>query len=99
MTTNEPTPPLRKASTVILVKQGRPAFEVYLIKRNVKSGFMGGYHVFPGGTVDFEDTGINEWPAFIDIKSGNRLVKRTFHPEVMGVQGINGFRIMHRRHS
>ena len=67
MTANKPTPPLRKASTVILVRQGHPLFEVYLLKRNVKSGFMGGYHVFPGGTLDSEDRVVDTWAPFIDI--------------------------------
>ncbi len=68
MAINKPKPPLRKASTVILVRPGHPSFEVYVLKRHVKSGFMGGYHVFPGGTVDIEDTDINTWSPHIDTQ-------------------------------
>ena len=45
-------PPPRPASTVVLV---RDPFEVFLVKRHGKSGFMAGAHVFPGGRVDDED--------------------------------------------
>ncbi len=67
MVSNKQIAPLRKASTVILVRPGKPSIEVYLLKRNVKSGFMGGYHVFPGGTLDSEDRNIDTWAPSIDI--------------------------------
>ncbi|MCD4743321.1 MAG: NUDIX domain-containing protein, partial [Desulfobacteraceae bacterium] len=60
-------PPLRAASTVILVKEKDKAFEVYLLKRSAKSGFMGGLYVFPGGVVDPEDRGVDSWSPNIDI--------------------------------
>lgn len=60
-------PPLRAASTVILVKEKDKTFEVYLLKRSTKSGFMGGLYVFPGGVVDPEDRGIDFWAPNIDI--------------------------------
>ena len=34
-------PPLRKASTIILVREKDNALEVYLLRRSTKSGFMG----------------------------------------------------------
>ncbi|MCP4022196.1 MAG: NUDIX domain-containing protein [Desulfobacteraceae bacterium] len=49
------TPALRPAATVILIKDHQKKIEVYLLKRNTKSGFMGGLYVFPGGVVDQED--------------------------------------------
>ena len=60
-------PPLRAASTVIIVKEKDKAFEVYLLKRSTKSGFMGGLYVFPGGVVDPEDRGVDSWAPNIDI--------------------------------
>jgi 8-oxo-dGTP pyrophosphatase MutT (NUDIX family) len=42
----------RPAATIILV---RPPFDVLLIKRHGKSGFMGGASVFPGGRVEESD--------------------------------------------
>ncbi|MBU1341624.1 MAG: NUDIX domain-containing protein [Proteobacteria bacterium] len=60
-------PPLRDASTVILVREKNKAIEVYLLRRSTKSGFMGGLYVFPGGVVDAEDKGFDSWASHIDI--------------------------------
>ncbi len=62
------SPPLRQASTVILVREKNKALEVYLLRRSTKSGFMGGLYVFPGGVADCEDFGIDCWAPYIDIK-------------------------------
>jgi len=62
-----PPPPLRPASTVILVRQKNQGFEVYLLKRSTKAGFMGGLYVFPGGVVDTEDKELDFWGPRIDI--------------------------------
>jgi len=56
----------RPAATVILIRPHRDEFQVYLLKRNEKSGFMGGYYVFPGGTVDSEDRNAEEWQQHVD---------------------------------
>lgn len=37
------------------VENGRDSFEVFLVKRAAKSGFMGGMYVFPGGKLDSAD--------------------------------------------
>ncbi|MCP3898369.1 MAG: NUDIX domain-containing protein [Desulfobacteraceae bacterium] len=58
---------IRPASTVIIVREADKSFEVYLLKRSTKSGFMGGLYVFPGGVVDPEDMGIDKWASNIDI--------------------------------
>lgn len=54
-----PTPALpRPASTIVLARptgNGSGSFEVLLVKRHGKSGFMAGAHVFPGGRVEEED--------------------------------------------
>jgi len=50
----------RPAATVVVARvvpdEGRGGFEVYLVKRHGKSGFMAGAHVFPGGRVDDDDS-------------------------------------------
>ncbi|OGR25348.1 MAG: hypothetical protein A2277_04910 [Desulfobacterales bacterium RIFOXYA12_FULL_46_15] len=66
MDKNSP-PPLRQASTVILVREKNNAFEVYLLKRSNQSGFMNGLYVFPGGVVDLEDKGIKSWAPYVDL--------------------------------
>lgn len=46
----------RNASTVIVLKEADPeGFEVFLVKRNEKSAFMGSNFVYPGGTIDTHD--------------------------------------------
>lgn len=69
MDKNSP-PPLRQASTVILVREENKAFEVYLLRRSNKSGFMDGLYVFPGGVVDPEDKGIKSWAPYVDLRQG-----------------------------
>jgi 8-oxo-dGTP pyrophosphatase MutT (NUDIX family) len=58
----------RPASTVILVRQGDQELEVYLLERSSKSGFMPGNYVFPGGTVEPEDRGLESWEKHVDLK-------------------------------
>ena len=45
---------IRKAATVVLLR-GEQDFEVFMVRRHGKSGFMAGAHVFPGGVVDASD--------------------------------------------
>ena len=44
------------AATVVLVRETGPGLEVFLTRRNPDLLFLGGYHVFPGGKLDPEDT-------------------------------------------
>ncbi len=48
----------RHASTVIVLKRYGPSnrFHVFLLKRSEKSAFMGSNFVYPGGTVDRQDS-------------------------------------------
>lgn len=74
-------PPLRQASTVILVREKNKALEVYLLRRSNQSGFMGGLYVFPGGVVEPEDRGIETWAPFLDLapeEVENRLAGKGF---------------------
>ena len=61
------SPPLRDASTVILVRENRGQLETYLLRRSRKSGFMGGLYVFPGGVVDDQDRDPAFWKSRIDM--------------------------------
>lgn len=85
MTNDLKSPPLlRPASTVILVRENHGALEVYLLRRNAASGFMGGLYVFPGGVVEPEDRGLDVWMPHIDISPdsiGNRLGGPGFLPD------------------
>jgi 8-oxo-dGTP pyrophosphatase MutT (NUDIX family) len=51
----------RAASTIVLVREKKLAFEVYLLKRSGESGFFPGSYVFPGGTVAPEDRDAELW--------------------------------------
>lgn len=46
---------IRPAATVILARAYEGKLQIYLLRRNAKSGFMAGNFVFPGGTVEGED--------------------------------------------
>lgn len=53
-------PPLRPAATVMLVRDGAQGFEVLMLRRNLRSDFVGGAYVFPGGGVDEADANAGE---------------------------------------
>ena len=46
---------IRPAATVILMREGTDTFEIFMVKRSMKSSF-GSLYVFPGGTLDDEDS-------------------------------------------
>ena len=43
------------AATVTLVRDSARGPEVLMMQRNLKSGFVPGAHIFPGGALDEED--------------------------------------------
>jgi 8-oxo-dGTP pyrophosphatase MutT (NUDIX family) len=45
----------REAATVLLLRDA-PRLEVFMLRRNPRSGFVAGAYVFPGGAVDDDDT-------------------------------------------
>jgi 8-oxo-dGTP pyrophosphatase MutT (NUDIX family) len=47
--------PLRDAATVLILRDGGDGLEVFMLKRNLNSDFVGGAYVFPGGGVDPHD--------------------------------------------
>lgn len=53
MTDSKPIP-VRDAATVMLVRDA-PTLEVFMLRRNLRSEFVGGAYVFPGGAVDPAD--------------------------------------------
>ena len=58
---------LTPAATLILTRQHTSELQVYLIRRSLKSGFMAGNYVFPGGRVDPEDRNFNIWQPRVDL--------------------------------
>ncbi len=57
----------RPAATVILIREHADELQVYLLKRNTKSGFMAGNYVFPGGVLESGDDDQNHWQEHIDL--------------------------------
>ena len=47
---------IRNASTVVLARDSDAGPEVFMLERNVKSEFVAGAYVFPGGAVDKNDS-------------------------------------------
>lgn len=53
--------PAHPAATVVIARTlVDDGFEVFLVKRHGKAGFMAGAHVFPGGRVDDDDTAFDK---------------------------------------
>lgn len=58
---------LRRASTVILVRDGyQEDLQVYLLRRSAQSGFLPGLYVFPGGTLEASDWDPRLWEDRLD---------------------------------
>lgn len=51
----EPVAPRDAATVILLREEAGGGFEVYMVRRHGKSGFMAGAFVFPGGTLDEAD--------------------------------------------
>ncbi len=47
--------PVRDAATVMVLRDGADGLEICMLRRNLRSDFVGGAYVFPGGGVDAED--------------------------------------------
>jgi 8-oxo-dGTP pyrophosphatase MutT (NUDIX family) len=75
------------ASTVMLLRAcpdaGIKDIEILMVRRNSKSSFVPGYHVFPGGVVDPEDfeVGIERFIRGIDRASATRILSDMPRPE------------------
>lgn len=57
------TMPVRDAATVMLMRDTDEGMQVFMLRRNLKSDFVGGAYVFPGGAVDpvdRDDPGLSE---------------------------------------
>jgi len=54
---------LRDAATVLILRDGVEGLEVFMLRRNLNSDFVGGAYVFPGGAVDPDDRHANLEPV------------------------------------
>ena len=68
---------MRQASAVILRRGGAPN-AVYLVARNEKLAFFGGYWAFPGGVVDPEEASLQDAPdASFVVAAARELFEET----------------------
>jgi 8-oxo-dGTP pyrophosphatase MutT (NUDIX family) len=54
--------PVRPASVVVLAREAGNGFEVFMVRRHVRSEFVPSVFVFPGGSVKPEDVDTEETP-------------------------------------
>jgi 8-oxo-dGTP pyrophosphatase MutT (NUDIX family) len=54
---------LRTAAPVMILRDGAEGLEVFMLKRNLNSDFVGGAYVFPGGAVDPGDREVDLEPV------------------------------------
>ena len=66
---------LRLAASVILYRQN-PALEVFVVLRSKQLSFFGGYHAFPGGSIDASD-GNPEDPRTLAMGAARELFEET----------------------
>ena len=66
---------LTPAATLILTRQLAGELQIYLIRRSLKSGFMAGNYVFPGGRVDPEDRNFEFWQTRADLDPNEIMQK------------------------
>lgn len=64
----------RLAATVILVRDGEGGVEVFMEERHIRSDFVGGAYVFPGGAVDPDDRVPEELCAGRTDRSASQLL-------------------------
>jgi len=75
------------ASTVMLLRPcpdaGIRDIEVLMVRRNRKSSFVPGYHVFPGGVMDTEDfdPGVERFIRGMDRSDASRVLDDMRYPE------------------
>lgn len=65
---------MRAASTIMLLRDGRAGIEVLMVRRHLKSDFVGGAYVFPGGAVDADDSSLETCCAGLDDRSASRAL-------------------------
>lgn len=65
--------PIKRASTVIVLRESARGPEVFMVRRTFTIAFMAGAHVFPGGRVDeLEDAADESW---CDLPSGDAAMR------------------------
>ena len=70
-------PKTRNAATVILLRDAETSPEVFMMERHIRSDFVGGAHVFPGGKVDAADDSLEDLCAGLDDRQASSRLHLT----------------------
>ena len=62
----------RPAATVLTLRDGPDGFEILMLRRNIKSDFIGGAYVFPGGGLDEGDYGADDLVVGLDDEGASK---------------------------
>jgi 8-oxo-dGTP pyrophosphatase MutT (NUDIX family) len=88
-------PPVQNAATVILVRSGAAGgMEVLMNRRPAGMHFLGGFYVFPGGSVkpeDYAESVLNRCPGLSPAQA-HRLLGGTLRPDVSLGHWVAGIR-------
>ena len=68
-------PALRLSATVLLLRDGAPGLEVFMVQRHHQIDFVAGALVFPGGKVEPEDAGDGEKKLTIGAEADYDVVE------------------------
>jgi glyoxylase-like metal-dependent hydrolase (beta-lactamase superfamily II)/8-oxo-dGTP pyrophosphatase MutT (NUDIX family) len=63
----------RPASTLILLRSGKPGLETLLLQRTHGAAFLGGAYVFPGGSLDAADAAAHRVVGLSEAQANERL--------------------------
>lgn len=70
--------PIKRASTVVLMRDTARGPEVFMVRRTFTIAFMAGAHVFPGGRVDEADAADVSWADLPDGAAAHRAPSTAF---------------------
>ncbi len=73
--------PIHPAATVIIARDARPQFEIFMLRRNHTAVFAGGMYVFPGGRVDPDDSSKDYEALLIGPATHQQQQKASLGPE------------------
>jgi 8-oxo-dGTP pyrophosphatase MutT (NUDIX family) len=65
----------RPAATVLTLRDTPKGYEILMLRRNLRSDFVGGAHVFPGGAVDESDGHAHDLVVGLDDAAASRRLE------------------------
>ncbi|HEY5266413.1 MAG TPA: hypothetical protein VIJ40_06325 [Acidimicrobiales bacterium] len=62
----------RPAATVLTIRDSSNGYEILMLRRNIRSEFMGGAYVFPGGGVEVSDASAEQLVVGLDDETASK---------------------------